>query len=193
MPELLAVNLPLPLPLLIAGAAVVMIAGGAVVAVIAGRGRGSTEDWAHAAYSIWTGGEDCGDWPQSQARSSLQSWYGVTSARGLWNVIEGLIDGTTGSPAWDQVRAVDLLRIGFAANYIDNDECQHSVLRIAESLTAQYDSWSELAAAFEQGMHAWQDQRGITDAAQRDRVQRNLPYLRNTAWRKVRFDATLEA
>jgi hypothetical protein len=41
-------------------------------------------------------------------------------------------------------------------------------------------------------MHQWQDQRGVTDPQQRQRVQRNLPYLQKTAWPQAAFAAPLE-
>ena len=62
--------------------------------------------WTHGAYSLWTGGEDCGTWAKDRATASLASWYGATGPGHLWKVIAELRDGQTGNPAWDQVRAL---------------------------------------------------------------------------------------
>lgn len=186
-------NLAVIVPALV----LLLVVGGTLVALIRSR-LGPPEpvaasEWAHAAYSIWTGGEDCGEWDRTRARDALQAWYGVTDARGLWGTISGLQEGRTGSVAWDRIRAIDLLRIGTAAGYVADHECWHTVGSIAEALRERYDSWPALAADFEAGMHRWQDGRGIRDPQQRDRVQRNLPYLQRSAWPQAAFDAPLEA
>jgi hypothetical protein len=62
---------------------------------------------------------------------------------------------------------------------------------IGVALQAKYRSWKELAAAFETGMNAWQDQRGITDPNERGRVQRNLPKVEREFWPKIAFNASL--
>lgn len=185
-------NLAVIVPTLIG----VLLVGGTLFAVIRSR-LGPPEpipasDWAHAAYSIWTGGEDCGEWAPDRARSALRDWYSVMDPGGFWNTIHGLRQGQTANAAWDQVRAIDLLRIGTAAGYVNPDECWHEVDSIAQALRERYDSWPTLAAEFEAGMHRWQDGRGVTDPQQRGRVQRNLPYLRQTAWARAAFDAPLE-
>jgi hypothetical protein len=185
-------NLTVIIPTLVA----VLVVGGAVLAVIRSR-FGPPEpvaasDWAHAAYSIWTGGEDCGQWEPARARDALQSWYGVTEPQAFWSTIRGLEEGRTGSIAWDRVRALDLLRIGTAAGYIRQAECWQAVSSTADALRQRFDSWAALAADFEAGMHQWQDQRGVTDAQQRQKVQSNLPYLRKTAWPRAAFKAPLE-
>ncbi|MCH9684764.1 MAG: DUF1266 domain-containing protein [Deltaproteobacteria bacterium] len=175
---------------------VTMVLGGVVVAVIRSRFGPpepiGADQWAHAAYSIWTGGEDCGQWDRARARDSLRNWYGVTDPAGLWETIRGLQHGRTGSLAWDHVRAIDLLRIGTAAGYIGEDECWHAVCPMADTLREHFDSWSALASDFEAGMQKWQEGRGITSPDQRGRVQRNLPYLRQTAWPMAPFAAPLE-
>ena len=177
-------------------AAVVVVALG-VVAFMLRRLFGAPEavharEWAHGGYSIWTGGEDCGDWDAARARDALRSWYGVQDSASFWSTIQNLRGGTTSNISWDQVRAIDLLRIGAAATYIDEDECWAEVSAIAGQLQERFDSWEAVAADFEAGMHAWQDGRGVTDPGQRGRVQRNLPYLRGTAWPEAPFKAPLE-
>jgi len=186
-------NLTVIIPILVG----VLVIGGALFAVLRSR-FGPPEpvparDWAHAAYSIWTGGEDCGQWDPARARKSLESWYGVTEPQGFWNTVRGLEEGRTGNIAWDRVRAIDLLRIGTAAGYVREDECWRAVSSIADALRQRFDSWPALASDFEAGMLQWQDQRGVTDPQQRQRVQRNLAYLRQTAWPRAAFRAPLEA
>lgn len=124
--------------------------------------------WTHGAYSLWTGGEDCGTWAKDRATASLASWYGATGPGHLWKVIAELKDGQTGNPAWDQVRALDLLRIGRAADYLDDDAC-----------------WTEA------GMLAWHRRRNVTDPAELTRVQRHLPALKQSVWPTIDFDAKL--
>ncbi|MCA9706154.1 MAG: DUF1266 domain-containing protein [Myxococcales bacterium] len=174
----------------------IMVLGGVVVALVRARlgppEPVSVSEWAHAAYSIWTGGEDCGEWDRARAQDALRSWYAVQDPRGFWGVVEGLRRGQTSSLAWDQVRALDLLRIGTAAGYVAPAECWSETGAIAASLRERFDSWAAVARDFEAGMHAWQDQRGVTDPQQRGRVQRNLPYLQGTAWKQAAFLAPLE-
>ena len=92
-----------------------------------------------------------------------------------------------------RVRAIDLLRIGTAAGYVREDECWQAVSSIAEALRQRFDSWPALASDFEAGMLKWQDQRGVTDPQQRQRVKRNMGYLRKTAWPRTAFRAPLES
>ena len=108
----------------VGGAVVLLGAGIALVTVAAGKRRAKAlRRWTHGAYSLWTGGEDCGTWPQERASQSLASWYGATGPGRFWEVLAELRDGQTGNVAWDQVRALDLLRIGRAATFIDDDAC----------------------------------------------------------------------
>jgi hypothetical protein len=176
----------------VGGAVVVLGAGIGLVAVARSRRRiRALERWTRGAYGLWTGGEDSGDWPQERATRSLASWYGATGSGRLWEVIAELRDGQTGHAAWDQVRALDLLRIGRAAGFLDDDQCWTEAGKIARELQRRYRSWDELAAAFEAGMNAWQRRRGVTDPAELGRVQRHLPALRKDTWRQVRYDAAL--
>lgn len=176
----------------VGGAVVVLGAAIAGVTIAAGRRRAATlHRWTHGACGLWTGGEDSGTWPQERAAQSLASWYGATGPGRLWEVIAELRDGQTGNPAWDQVRALDLLRIGRAATFLDDDACWTEAGKIARELQRRYRSWDELAAAFEAGMNTWQRRSGVTDPTQLGRVQRNLPALRTQVWPRVRFDAHL--
>jgi hypothetical protein len=168
---------------------------GVVVGVVKLRKSQNTvkniELWMHGAYSIWTGGEDSGTWAAARAQKSLGEWYGVTGAGSLWKTIAELSHGQTGNPAWDQVRALDILRIGVAATYIDADSCRTEARKIGVMLQARYRSWDDLAQAFEAGMHAWQNRRGTTDPNERGRVQRNLPVLRQAIWPRIKYDTLL--
>lgn len=175
--------------------AVVVVLGGIVFAFIqraASKGKEQrVERWAHAAYSLWTGGEDSGTWTEERAQKSLSNWYGANSTGQFFEVIDGLREGQTGNAAWDQVRALDLLRIGRAADYVDDEDCRKHMASIGVSLQAKYGSWQELAQAFEAGMNAWQSQRGINDPNERGRVQRNLPKLQSEFWPKVNYRTSL--
>ncbi len=181
--------------ILVPVAAVFFIAIGVVVGVLKMRGSRSTEKdiahWTHGAYAIWTGGEDSGTWAADRAQRSLSEWYGVTGPGHVWQTINELRHGQTGNPAWDQVRALDILRIAVAAKYLDDDACLSEASKIGVMLQARYRSWEELAQAFEAGMLAWHDRRGVTDPGQRGRVQRNLPALRAAIWPRVRWDVRL--
>ena len=147
--------------------------------------------WVRGAYSIWTGGEDSGTWNQARAANSLRDWYGVSTGNDFWEVIRGLRAGTTGNPAWDRVRALDLLRIAHAAQLIDDEGCWNECARIGQELQQAYPSWDALAQGFESGMHAWQRSRGQTDQNEISRVQRNLPALRGQIWPGVGFKTEL--
>ena len=152
----------------------------------------AVERWAAGAYGVWTGGEDCARWDSERARQSLQSWYGASEAASLRETIEGLATGeATGNAAWDQVRAIDLVRIGIAAGYLTREQARDITRGVASALRARYGSWEEVALAFEEGMHDWQDSRGITDPTQRGRVQRNLPALRASIWPQIPYRAEL--
>lgn len=155
------------------------------------RAAAAQRRWVHAAYSIWTGGEDSGAWGLERAQSSLGSWYGATNSNAFWGVIRDLRGGTTGNPAWDRVRALDLLRIGKAADFIDEEQCANECARIGQELQQQYKSWDALAQSFEAGMQAWQRSRNIDDPNELGRVQRNLPALRGTIWRAAPFHTRL--
>ncbi|MCB9699753.1 MAG: DUF1266 domain-containing protein [Alphaproteobacteria bacterium] len=153
--------------------------------------RPPVDRWAAGCWGLWSGAIDSAGWDRDRAVQSLSSWYGATDAEALRGVLEGLYAGATGNLAWDVVRAVDLLRIGVAAGYLTEVECASEVRRCAGLLRAAYGSWEELATAFEQGMNAWQDSRGITDAGERGRVQRNAPYLRVGVWPSIPWTTAL--
>ncbi len=176
-------------------AIVLVVLGGIVFAVIrsmVGKKRmAATPAWARGAYSIWTGGEDSGTWDASRAASSLQSWYGVGNAASFWNVVNGLRQGQSGNVAWDQVRALDLLRIAVAARYIDEERCWLEAGGIGRYLQGRFDSWETLAQVFEAGMHQWQRERNMRDPHEQNRVQRNLPILRSQIWPSVPFKMPL--
>jgi hypothetical protein len=179
------------LPLIIGGFAALVIILGVVIGMITmRRGPKVASRWAHGAYGLWSGAEDSGTWPSERAQQSLQSWYGIGDRPALMRQVESLKTGPAHAAAWDMCRAIDLLRIGFAAGYLDEDDCWEHVRQVSLLLQKQYKSWEELGAAFERGMHNWQDQRGQTDANERGRVQRNLPVLRAEVWPKVDFTAT---
>lgn len=175
--------------------AVVVVVLGVVVGMIAmaasKRRAAALRRWVHGAYALWTGGEDCGTWAQDRAAASLASWYGATGPGHFWKVVAELRDGQTGNPAWDQVRALDLLRIGRAATFIDDDQCWTEAGKIAVDLQRKYRGWDELAGQFEAGMLAWHRRRNVTDPDELGRVQRNLPALRQSVWPQIRFDAAL--
>lgn len=179
------------LPLIIGGTAFVVITLGAVIGVVSmKRGPKIAARWAHGAYGLWSGAEDSGTWPRERAQQSLQSWYGIDDRPALMRYVEGLKAAAAPTAAWDMVRAVDLLRMGFAAGYLDEDDCWEHVRQVAMVLQKHYSSWEQLGSAFERGMHDWQDQRRQNDPNERGRVQRNLPVLRADVWPKVDFTAT---
>lgn len=179
------------LPLVIGVVAAVVILLGVVIGIITMRGGPKTAArWAHGAWGLWSGMEDSGTWPSDRAQQSLQSWYGITDRPTLMKQVEGLKAAAPANAAWDMVRAVDLLRMGFAAGYLDEDDCWEKIRQVALVLQQHYKSWEELGAAFERGMHAWQDSRRQNDPNERGRVQRNLPALRAEVWPKVDFSAT---
>ncbi|MFO0661420.1 MAG: DUF1266 domain-containing protein [Polyangiaceae bacterium] len=181
--------------LLIPIAAVVFIALGIVIAIvrssISKKTQAKRELWVKGAYSIWTGGEDSGSWAAARAQSALRDWYGVSNSGGFWDVIKELKQGQTGNAAWDRVRALDILRIGRAAGYIDDDQCWGEASTIGLELQRLYRSWEDLARAFEAGMNEWQHRRGVSDPQQTGRVQRNLPTLRQLIWPQVAYDTSL--
>lgn len=185
----------LNLKYLIPVAVVLVMTIGIVVAVIKaklGKKRMlATPAWARGAYSLWTGGEDSGAWDQARAVNALASWYGATNAQSFWNVVNGLRQGQTGNVAWDQVRALDLLRMAVAARYIDEEKCWLESGAIGRYLQGKFRSWEELAQSFEAGMHAWQDLQNMRAAYERNRVQRNLPLLRAQIWPSVPFQMGL--
>jgi hypothetical protein len=185
----------LDLALLIPLAVVAVIAIGIAIAVfkvMAGKKSArQLQEWTRGAYAIWTGGEDCGTWAPERAQKSLASWYAAHGAPAFWNVIAGLRQGRTGNIAWDRVRALDLLRIGFAARFVDAEQCWTEAGKIGLELQSTYRSWEELAQAFEIGMQEWQRSRGVSDPAQTGRVQKNLPELRQQIWPSIPYDARL--
>jgi len=165
---------------------------GAITMAMSKKRRAKGVEWVHAAYSIWTGGDDSATWAAERAKKSLASWYSASNVGTFWNVIKDLRAGTTGNVAWDRVRALDILRIGMAAGYIDADQCQTQGAGIGQELQTKYRSWDELAQAFEAGMQAWQRGSGITDPNELGRVQRNLPALREKIWPGVPWNAPLD-
>lgn len=177
----------------IAGGAVILI--GIVVAIVTismgKKKKQMVPKWTRGAYGLWTGGDDSGTWDRDRAVRSLANWYGVSNVGQFRGTIEDLKRGTTGSPAWDLVRALDLLRIGVAAGYIDQDECWTESARICQRLQSTHQSWEHMAQVFESGMNAWQGRSGITDPNETGRVKRNLPRLRSEVWPQAPWGATL--
>jgi hypothetical protein len=177
----------------VAGGVVVLI--GVLVGIFklatANKAKDMIPRWARGAYSIWTGGEDSGTWARDRAANALRNWYGATHVGQFREVIADLKQGTTGNPAWDLVRALDLLRIGHAAGYIDADECWTESGRICRTLQSTNGGWEQLAQSFEAGMRAWQSGRGVTDPQETGRVQRNLPRLRAEIWPAAPWQAKL--
>lgn len=147
--------------------------------------------WAAGAFGIWSGAEDSAHWDPERARRSLADWYGATDAAGLAATLDSLARGTTGNAAWDQVRAVDLVRMGLAARYLDLEAGRDRIRRIAAALRPAYPGWDALADDFERGMQAWQASRGITDPSETGRVARHRPLLRSSVWPLVPWDAAL--
>lgn len=179
---------------MIAAAVVVILIGGLIAAVrhmLGGRKKANLRQWAKGAYALWTGWEDSGTWSEERAAKSLENWYGATSWGQLSEVVEELKRGQTGNAAWDLIRAIDILRIGFAANYLDDEDCWAQIAEVGTMLQKQYPSWEALAQAFEAGMNAWQRRRGVTDPGELGRVQRNLPRLRSEIWPNVEYHSPL--
>lgn len=176
-------------------AIVLVITIGVVVAVIRSimgkKAAAATPAWARGAYSIWTGGEDSGTWDAQRAANALRSWYGANDAQAFWSVINGLRQGQSGNVAWDQVRALDLLRIAVAARWIDEERCWVECGGIGRFLQAKFQGWEQLAQAFEAGMHEWHRQRNVRDPQELNRVQRNLPALRSQIWPSVPWKMAL--
>jgi hypothetical protein len=179
-------------PIVIGAVVVLGIIIGAISMMMAKRRRATAGLWIRGAYCIWTGGEDSASWPSDRAKKSLASWYNAQNVGTFWNVIKDLKAGTTGNVAWDRIRALDILRIGMAAGYIDADQCQSEGTTIGAELQKKYGSWEELAQAFEAGMHAWQRGSGNTDPNALGRVQKNLPALRGEIWPKAPWNAPLD-
>ncbi len=174
---------------------VLVVLGGAGFAFInykiGKRKLAQIDRWGRGAYGLWTGSEDSATWDRERAVSSLESWYGVTNNASFWELIKDLREGQTGNVAWDTVRALDLLRIGMAAEYVDEDKWRATTVAIAAQLQKEHTSWDALAKGFEAGMNEWQHSRGITDENELGRVQRNLPALRSQVWSSIDYDTTL--
>jgi len=179
------------IPAAIVGVVVLGALIAAVKMMMSRKGGASVDAWAHAAYSLWTGGEDSATWTPTRAQDSVRSWYGAGSGGALQEVVRGLRKGKTGSPAWDKVRALDLVRIGSAAGYYDKDQVRQQQAGIGGELQQLYGSWEELARAFEEGMQSWQRSSGTTDPMEVGRVQRNLPKLRAEIWPRIPYGTTL--
>lgn len=167
------------------------IAIGVAQVVLARRRTAALGEWARGAYALWTGGEDSATWNRERAVSSLDAWYGAKSTASFWMVIEELRAGQTNSRAWDLVRALDLLRIGLAAGYVDADTFATSAGAMARDLRASHSGWENLATAFEGGMNDWQTRRGVSSPAELGRVQRNLPALRGQIWPRIQWGVAL--
>ncbi len=184
------------MPSFVVPIAIAVVVLGVIIGVIAmGLGKKAESNaraWMAASWSLWTGGEDSGTWEQQRAVTSLANWYGAANPGTFWKVIEGLRKGQTGNAAWDIVRAFDLLRIGFAAKYVDDDQFLTEGSKMAVELQSKYSSWDELSGAFEKGMNDWQRSRNITDEKETGRVKRNQPAFQTLA-KKVGFKAKLVA
>jgi len=168
--------------------------GAAVFAMMMGKKKGKLLDaWARGAYAIWTGGEDSATWTMERAQSSFKNWYGAQSGGMAQNVIEELIRGQTGNEAWDKVRALDLVRIALAAQYIDLDQSKAYQARIGQALQKRHQGWEQLAMAFEAGMNAWHQRQNQTNPQETQRVQRHLPVLRSQIWPSIPWNTQLVA
>jgi hypothetical protein len=179
---------------MVAVAVLVIVLGIAVAvakAMLGGGKKRAIEAWGKAAYSIWTGGEDSGTWTEQRAVESLSNWYGAGSWGQVSEVVDGLKKGQTGNAAWDLVRAIDILRIAFAAKYLDDEDCWKYITELGRTLQKLYPNWEALAQAFEAGMNAWQNRRGVSDPMELGRVQRNLPALRSSIWPRAAYDTSL--
>ncbi len=178
-------------PAAIGGVVVLGIAIAAVKMVFSKKKGGQVDVWAHAAYSLWTGGEDSATWTPKRAQDAFASWYGAKSGGASQQVVEGLRKGKTGNAAWDKVRALDLVRIALAAGYYDKDQVRQQEAGIGRELQQAYGSWEDLARAFEAGMQDWQRGSGTTDPNELGKVQKHLPKLRQEIWPKIAYGTTL--
>jgi hypothetical protein len=174
-------------PAVIVPVAVVVVlligVGVAVVTIMMGKKKKAALDaWARGAYGLWTGLEDSASWPAQRAQNALRDWYGAGSSAQAQSAINDVAHGQTGNAAWDKCRALDMLRIALSAGYVDSDQCRTETAKIARELQRQYRGWDDLAQAFELGMHAWQQGRGVTSPDELGRVQRNVPQLRAQVW-----------
>jgi hypothetical protein len=179
------------IPAVVVGVIVLGIVITVVKMAFSKKQGGSVDAWAHGAYSLWTGGEDSATWTPKRAQDSFASWYDARSGGTSHLVIDGLRKGQTGNPAWDKVRALDLVRMALAAGYYDKDQVRQREAGIGRELQQTYGSWEDLARAFEGGMQEWQRGRGVTDPNELGRVQKNLPKLRSEIWPKVKYATTL--
>ena len=177
----------------VAGGTVIAI--GIIVAIVTAKLSKKKKEmiprWTRGAYGLWTGGEDSGTWPRERAIQSLSSWYGATNVGALRAVIADLKRPDTSMVEWNMIRALDLLRIGVAAGYIDQEECWTEAGRICQTLQQTHTSWEHLGQCFEVGMHAWQGRSGITDPNETGRVKKNLPRLRAEVWPQAPWNAPL--
>jgi hypothetical protein len=179
------------IPAVIGGVVVLGIGLTAVKMVFSKKKGGQVDVWAHAAYSLWTGGEDSATWTPKRAQDSFASWYGAKSGGASQQVVEGLRKGKTGNAAWDKVRALDLVRIALAAGYYDKDQVRQQEAGIGRELQQAYGSWEDLSRAFEAGMQDWQRGSGTTDPNELGKVQKHLPKLRGEIWPKIAYGTTL--
>jgi hypothetical protein len=181
--------------ILVPFAAVVVVLAGIAIGVLtiraSRRGGKAVARWAHAAYSLWTGGEDSADWAADRAQNALRNWYGAVSGGQTQQVIAEVRAGQTGNAAWDKVRALDMLRIALAAGYVDAEQCRAQSAGIGKELQGRYAGWEALAQDFEAGMLRWQRTTGITDPSENGRVQRNLPKLRSQIWPAIAYGTPL--
>ena len=128
----------------------------AVIGVASMRGGKKTAArWAHGAYGLWSGAEDSGTWPRERAQQSLQNWYGIGDRSALMKYVEGLKRGGATTASWDMVRGVDMLRMGFASGYLDEDDCWEAVRQIALVRLAGRQLPSSVAAFAEHVQRAW--------------------------------------
>jgi hypothetical protein len=192
--ELLTLIVVVAVPAVLLATVSALVLVGVVVVLMRRRSAGdadAVELWARGAYGLWTGGEDSAGWDEHEAREALSAWHGATDRDSLLAAIDRLCAGNDANPAWDGVRAVDALRLGVAGGYLSDDQCWDEVRRVAPWLRRAYGSWDALAAAFEVGMHAWQEEHGVIDDTQRSRVRRHLPILRREVWSRIGYGAPL--
>lgn len=150
--------------------------------------------WCQAGVRLVSRDCDYGHLPRGEARRMLQRWWHVHGPRELHDVLRTLGDSPNPDNAWELLRFIIVVRLGAAAEMVDDDDSWSMAAPIAMRLQDAYGDWSAMAQAYVRARRQWQEL--ALDGSQDDATMRwitdNLQSLRASTWNEVPWDLELE-
>ncbi len=104
---------------------------------------------------------------KSEILNDFESMWGVHSRKGLINTIERFKSRNGLHKAWDYTRIVQIASMGYACNYLTNEEVKAIVLDLLPLAQKQYENWKKYHEDFIKGRTEWSPNNGEKEVYQK--------------------------